>query len=581
MSSVGGIDPRGVSSTVGTVLLVAIAIVLVVAVATFTLSLTDTPSEPAQAGIDINDGSHIELVVDGNADEIILRDEDGNVHGTLEDVGDRIDFDGLDLRTEYSLIGVRGDEETLLGTVSSDQLVGEISTPTSIPASYEPEDELEGSGEEDDPYVVRNDSDLQAIGNAEENDYAYVLGNDIDASLTGDWDDGGFEPIDDFEGTLDGDGHTIYGLTIDQETEDVGLFSRTKEDATIEDVAVADMDIAGGENVGALVGSNEGTISGATAGYEMADVYEDGVHGTENVGGLVGTNEGTVEDSSTTGTISGDSSEIAGLVGQNYEDGEIDSSYSTAGVSIDDLSDRHVAGLVGTNEGNVTNSHATGDIEVDGVGDDYPRVGGLVGENYGTITESYATGDVTGEENNYGGLVGINWGGTVERSYATGDVDTDGRAGALVARESQSGGSADEDIQSEEGHIVDSYATGDVSSTDDDAAGGIIGSVHSASGTNVSIENTYATGTITGGDTGGLIGENNGDATIENSYWDNETTGQTDAVGDGSFENEGNVTGLETAEMTGTDAEDNMDGFDFEEVWAVVLDDYPELLALE
>jgi len=580
MSSVGELDPRGVSSTVGTILLVAIAIVLVVAVATFTLGLTDTPSEPAQAGVEVTEGESVSIVTLGNADRIVLRDGNGTDHAALSSPGESFDLSELDPRGEYTIVGIRDDTETILRSLGTGEIIGEISSASDSPGNVDLDD-LEGDGSESDPYVILTDQDLHAVSN--DTSAHYVVGNDIDASKTDGWDDGGFDPIDDFGGTLDGDGHTIYGLTIDRDDDDdVGLFSSTKEDATIEDVAVADMDIAGGDNVGALVGSNEGTISGATAGYELADVYEDGVHGTENVGGLVGENNGTVEDSSTTGIISGDSSEIAGLVGHNYEDGEIDSTYSTAGVSIDELSDRHVAGLVGTNEGHVTNSHATGDIEVDGVGDDYPRVGGLVGENYGTVTESYATGDVTGEENNYGGLVGINWGGTVERSYATGDVETDGRAGGLVGRESQSSGSADEEIQSEEGgHIVDSYATGDVNSTDNDAAGGIIGSIHGDGDTEVTIENTYASGTIEGGDIGGLIGENNAggtDATIEDSYWDNETTGH--AIGSGDFDDEG-ANGLETDDMTGDDAKKNMQEFDFKEVWAVVSDDYPELQDLE
>ena len=57
-----------------------------------------------------------------------------------------------------------------------------------------------------------------------------------------------------------------------------------------------------------------------------------------------------------------------------------------------------VGGLVGINDGTISNSSATGDV--DGIG----LVGGLVGVSFGTITDSYATGAVTGVDG-VGGLV--------------------------------------------------------------------------------------------------------------------------------------------------------------------------------
>ncbi|MFC7060243.1 GLUG motif-containing protein [Halovenus salina] len=180
-----------------------------------------------------------------------------------------------------------------------------------------------------------------------------------------------------------------------------------------------------------------------SGGYQVSDVYDDAVVGNQNVGGLVGenTNGGQIIDSSVRGKITGDSSEIAGLVG--FNDGTVENSVSTATVTIEELGNRHVAGLVGTNEGTISDSYATGDVTVNDAQDDFPRVGGLVGENFGTIERSHATGDVTGVEgasssnHNYGGLVGIHWVGTIEESFATGDVETDGRAGSLVGRVSQ------------------------------------------------------------------------------------------------------------------------------------------------
>ena len=218
-------------------------------------------------------------------------------------------------------------------------------------------------------------------------------------------------------------------------------------------------------------------------------------------------------------------------------------------------------------------------MDVTDVTDNYPRVGGLVGENYGTITRSYATGDVLGadgansQNHNYGGLVGINWDGTVSKSYATGDVETDGRAGALVGRVSQlttNGGTST---------IVDSYATGNVTSRTD-AAGGLVGSVHSSY--ELDIDTSFATGEVTaggpaGGPAGGVVGEvqTGASAELTDTYWDTETTGQSESLGSGSA-TETEVEGLTSAAMTGSSADGEM-ALNFAAVWATVPGEYPRL----
>ena len=93
------------------------------------------------------------------------------------------------------------------------------------------------------------------------------------------------------------------------------------------------------------------------------------------------------------------------------------------------------------------------------------------------------------------------------------------------------------------------------------------------------VTDSYATGSVEGDDqVGGLVGDNRD--TVTNSYWDTETTGQSTSDGG---------TGLTTAEMQGSEAETNMDGFDFADVWDSVVesdddttaDGYPILLAVD
>jgi hypothetical protein len=70
----------------------------------------------------------------------------------------------------------------------------------------------------------------------------------------------------------------------------------------------------------------------------------------------------------------------------------------------------NVGGLVGSNDGTVSNSYFSGNITGN------RRVGGLVGRNSGTVSNSCATGSVNGDSM-IGALVGYNGHGTVSNSH--------------------------------------------------------------------------------------------------------------------------------------------------------------------
>ncbi len=292
-----------------------------------------------------------------------------------------------------------------------------------------------GSGTESDPYQISNVTQLQKMN--EDLDSHYELVNDIDASVTKDWNDGkGFKPIGNgnhtFTGTLDGQGYSVIGLYIHRPESDdigpfgIGLFGYLGGSGSLDNIAIIDANVSGSNQVGGLVGNNDGAINNS---YAIADVS-----GVIRVGGLVGYNSGTVNNSYASGNVSGDW-HIGGLVGNNAH-GTVKNSYATGDVSGDKVNiKQNVGGLVGTNQYSiVNNSYATGNVS--GV----DEVGGLVGENGGTVTNSYATGDVNGNEN-VGGLVGINHGefsvisydyGIVSNSYATGTVSGAQMIGGLV-----------------------------------------------------------------------------------------------------------------------------------------------------
>ncbi|MFW6064758.1 MAG: GLUG motif-containing protein [Candidatus Natronoplasma sp.] len=237
------------------------------------------------------------------------------------------------------------------------------------------------------------------------------------------------------------------------------------------------------------------------------------VKGEEQVGGLVGWNlRGTVEKSSTEGEVSGDNY-IGGLVG--YDWGELVNSYSKTNVSGGD----YVGNLIGFNFfGSVNHSFATGNVN----GDD--NIGGLVGFNFqGLVNHSYASGDVSGD-NNIGGLVGWNiW--AVNNSYSIGDVYGNRSTGGLVGKIGHSFFGYDSIVNH-------SYSVGEILSEDKNSLGGLIGSLESGN--------------------------------VTESYWDKEKS-KVD-ISDGGI-------GLTTNEMRGKEAENNMKGFNFQDIWEIVNED--------
>jgi hypothetical protein len=186
-----------------------------------------------------------------------------------------------------------------------------------------------------------------------------------------------------------------------------------------------------------------------------------------------------------------------------------------------------VGGLAGSNEGDISNSYATGRIRgsKDSEGDDDYQIGGLVGYNKGTINSSYATGNISGLDGDntfggghIGGLVGGN-DGTIINSHAEGDVTGFHAVGGLVGHN--------------KGTISGSHATGSVTgglNEYGDYGHNIGGLVGWNDGT---ISASYAIGKVTSGPdiyVGGLVGQNEG-GTISSSYFNIVTTGQIQGVG--------------------------------------------------
>ena len=282
-------------------------------------------------------------------------------------------------------------------------------------------------------YELTADLDFDTNGNntADSGD-AYWNGGKGWAPIAGEENIG---PNDGFRTTLEGNGSTISNLFIDRASSHgdgpwdgyrVALFGASGSDAVFRNLNLADVDVTGGEEVGALAGITMGEINGVSVtGSVTGDVMD--------VGGVVGLLlRGSVVNSGFDGTVSSTASHTGGLVGSTVG-GSIRHSYAKGSVTATTGFANRVGGLAGSNGGVISASYAANSVSsVDGW-----AVGGFVGMNggyylrgRGSIIASYSSGDVSGGSE-VGGLVGENH-GSVDASYSTGALHRHGTVNAAV-----------------------------------------------------------------------------------------------------------------------------------------------------
>ncbi len=230
---------------------------------------------------------------------------------------------------------------------------------------------LEGSGTWNDPYIITNVHELQAIP-LYGLDNCYVLGNDIDASETRFWNDGkGFEPIGGtFRGCFYGDMHIITNLYINRPTENyVGLFRVLSDYMVVESLELVDVDITGNNYVGGLAGYVPDTFVSYVG-------VTGSISGNDYVGGLIGYATSGTDLCYTMGNVSGHNY-VGGLIGRQSSDW-IGNSFSMSNVS----GNAYVGGLSGRLSSNVYYTYAAGAVSGNS------QVGGLIGYYDGAVYHS-------------------------------------------------------------------------------------------------------------------------------------------------------------------------------------------------
>lgn len=132
-----------------------------------------------------------------------------------------------------------------------------------------------------------------------------------DITLTGSWTPLGSSTTP-FTGTLDGNGHVIKGLTInDSGTAERGLFVETGSGATISNLGIENASVIGNERTGAIVGLMNGGL------IEKCYVANSYIEGRDHVGSLCGQIKGgaVIQNCYSTANVYSREYQAGGLVG--------------------------------------------------------------------------------------------------------------------------------------------------------------------------------------------------------------------------------------------------------------------------
>ncbi|WNY26370.1 beta strand repeat-containing protein [Methanolapillus ohkumae] len=375
-------------------------------------------------------------------------------------------------------------------------------------------------------------------------------------------DDSGWDPIgtdngdisnineeDGFDGSFDGDSHTLTKFYIDESDSDaIGIFGVVAEDSeiknikldltgqeivgkdvvgglvglnnngTIQNSSVVGGTIRGNECVGGLVGANAGSIKDSSAGSTDLPLSRINVIGLDSVGGFVGSNnEGTIATSfvvsqvSGTGTSSNPGKEIGGFIGYT-SDGNLVLNNSSVNSSVTNTEySSEVGGVIGRNI-NTTITHTEQLVYSEDI-TGLDHVGGFIGRNQGKIEGTstkliIVNGTITGNDC-VGGVIGENYDNeTSGMKYNGSSVSGNNSIGGLIGSN---------EYCSVSDSIVDSGDSANpVEITGNTNVGGFVGQNKDFGVTgpinNSNVNNTSVVGLV---GVGGFIGDNNG--TIESS----------------------------------------------------------------
>lgn len=348
-----------------------------------------------------------------------------------------------------------------------------------------------------------------------------------------------------YYGSIDGQEHSIYNLTINSEGNNIGFLARTNQDDNIQ---VANLYF---HNVSVVGGNNTGVIVGEGKGIYNCHVVSGTVQGNENVGGIlgsvIGTNDSAPRNCTNSASVSG-SSKVGGIAGDENSGVHVQVYDCINYGNVSAIGD-YVGGICGAkgnlyperceNHGEVRGNDYVGGIsgrDVSSVIDDCNNFGSVYGRNYvggisgsghgrncvnrGNVTgvtyvggiSGYLSGNFCTDSHNYGIVKGIDSVGgcagfaktdyapTIKSHFNYGDVYGESNVGGIFGRfRSNSKGPS----------LVDSTNEGNVSGNNN--VGGLLGHIYQGK---LNLSGNSTTGIITGstnvGQFVGLLGGNGG-----------------------------------------------------------------------
>ena len=272
-----------------------------------------------------------------------------------------------------------------------------------------------GKGTVEEPYLISTTGDFQQMALEPTKNYKLVA--DIDMAKAAQW----WTPIQNFSGSLDGDGHTVYNLGVKTTEGHAGLFGTLNINGVAKNLIFVNPTVEltnTNQYVGVLAGETSNSADGTAKGANVDNisVYGAKIAGEDAMvsaaGGLVGcanlyTN---ITNSSFQGEISLPHSEnVGGIVGQTRTSSGVNACYA----NVNATAKSNLGGIVGV-AGSVQDFCVFSNCEVRGKLTAENAVGGFIGDNYfNNISNVISHADIVATNksawNGYaaGGIVGV------------------------------------------------------------------------------------------------------------------------------------------------------------------------------
>ena len=250
-----------------------------------------------------------------------------------------------------------------------------------------------GDGTKANPYLVSTAGDLMQINNAPSANYKMV--DDIDLGNLS------WSPLQAFSGSLDGDNHTLFNLSVNTDASKVGLFQSLDEKAHVSNLQFAAPRIHAVEDnqyVGVVAGE---AVTDTLNNVHVYDALVDADEAASpTVGGLIGNAclMTTIANSSFEGTVKVKNGyNMGGIVGEARTSADIHNCYAALTAE----GESYVGGIAGNIDADSKLTDCRADVDITAGN----NIGGIVANSQrGPVTRCVATGTITANESGWTGF---------------------------------------------------------------------------------------------------------------------------------------------------------------------------------